>query len=123
MAPVLRALREQHPVLDTRAAFTGQHTTLAENVAGAFDFSPDYDLGIMQDNQTIQDVLGAASQGITEILRSYRPDLLLVQGDTATVFATALAGYLEQVPLGHVEAGLRTGDKLSPWPEEGLSRI
>lgn len=123
MAPVLRALREQHPALDTRAAFTGQHTTLVENVAGAFDFSPDYDLGIMQNNQTIHDVLGAASRGITEILRSYRPDILLVQGDTATVFATALSGYLEQVPLGHVEAGLRTGDKLSPWPEEGFRRL
>ena len=123
MAPVLGALRERCPALETRSVFTGQHTTLVKSVAAAFDFSPDYDLAIMREDQTIYDVVTSASKGVSDIIRDYRPNLLLVQGDTATVFAAALAGYLEQVPLGHVEAGLRTSDKFSPWPEEGFRRL
>ncbi len=123
MAPVFRALRSRHSDLDARVAFTGQHTTLVDSVMGAFELVPDFDLAIMKSDQTLYDVLTAASQGLAGVIREFRPHMLLAQGDTATVFAAALAGFIERVPVGHVEAGLRSGDKAAPWPEEIFRRM
>ena len=97
MAPVFRALRSRHSDLDARVAFTGQHTTLVDSVMGAFELVPDFDLAIMKSDQTLYDVLTAASQGLAGVIREFRPHMLLAQGDTATVFAAALAGFIEIV--------------------------
>ncbi|MGB1841848.1 MAG: non-hydrolyzing UDP-N-acetylglucosamine 2-epimerase [Longimicrobiales bacterium] len=123
MAPVVQAFRAYEPDLNARVAFTGQHTTLVDSVMGAFEVVPDFDLAIMKPDQTVYDVLSAASQGLAGVIREFRPDMLLAQGDTATVFAASLAGFLERVPVGHVEAGLRSGDKTAPWPEEVFRRM
>lgn len=123
MAPVVQAFRAYEPDLNARVAFTGQHTTLVDSVMGAFEIVPDFDLAIMKADQTVYDVLSAASQGLAGVIREFRPDMLLAQGDTATVFAASLAGFLERVPVGHVEAGLRSGDKTAPWPEEVFRRM
>lgn len=123
MAPVFHALRAHTPDLESRIAFTGQHTTLVDSVMGAFDLVPDFDLAIMKSDQSLSDVIAAAAQGLTRVIREFQPHILLVQGDTATVFAASLAGFLERVPVGHVEAGLRSGDKDAPWPEEVFRRM
>lgn len=123
MAPVVAALRHRARDVETRVAFTGQHTSLVDRVLSAFDLQPDYDLGIMRDGQTLYDVVHAALHGLGDVVRDFRPDLVLVQGDTATVFAGSLVGFFERVGVGHVEAGLRSGDKSAPFPEEVLRRL
>jgi len=117
MAPVLDALRSDARV-DSRLALTGQHTDLVDQVLDAFRMVPEYDLGIMRDGQSLYDVAHACLDGLREVVTEYRPDVLLVQGDTATVFFGSLVGYFEDVRVGHVEAGLRTKDKRAPFPEE-----
>lgn len=123
MAPVVEALRRREERIETRVCLTGQHTSLVTQVLGAFDLSADYDLQIMQDGQTLYDVIHRAVDGIRDVVREFRPDVLLVQGDTATVFAGALVGFLEKIKVGHVEAGLRSHDKWAPFPEEGFRRL
>ena len=123
MAPVVTALRSHAPDVETRVALTGQHTTLVDQVLQVFDLAPDYDLDVMQEGQTLYDVVHWTLGGLGGILRDWRPDVLLVEGDTATVFAASLAAYFERVRVGHVEAGLRTPDKWSPFPEEMLRRL
>ena len=118
MAPVAAALRTFSPLVETRVALTGQHTTLVNQVLTAFDLEPHYDLGIMKEGQTLYDVLHGAMEGLRRVVQEFRPNVLLVQGDTATVFTAALVGFLENVAVGHVEAGLRSGDKRAPFPEE-----
>lgn len=117
MAPVLDALRSDGRV-DSRLALTGQHTDLVDQVLDMFGMVPEYDLGIMRDGQSLYDVAHACLDGLREVVTDYRPDVLLVQGDTATVFFGSLVGYFEDVRVGHVEAGLRTKDKRAPFPEE-----
>ena len=117
MAPVLDALRSDGRV-DSRLALTGQHTDLVDQVLDTFGMVPEYDLGIMQEGQSLYDVAHACLDGLREVVTEYRPDVLLVQGDTATVFFGSLVGYFEDVRVGHVEAGLRTKEKRSPFPEE-----
>lgn len=117
MAPVLDALRSDARV-DSRLALTGQHTDLVDQVLDAFRMVPEYDLGIMRDGQSLYDVAHACLDGLREVVTEYHPDVLLVQGDTATVFFGSLVGYFEDVRVGHVEAGLRTKDKRAPFPEE-----
>ena len=130
MAPVVRALRAEAPAAECRVALTGQHTTLVDQVLEAFALepeydvgTPDYDLGIMREGQTLYDVLHAGLDGLREVVASYRPELMLVQGDTATVFTASLVGFIERVRVGHVEAGLRSGDKWAPFPEEMFRRL
>ena len=123
MAPVAAALTEYGPEVETRVALTGQHTTLVKQVLGAFALEPHYDLGIMKEGQTLYDVVQGALGGLREVVNDFRPDVLLVQGDTATVFTASLVGFFEKVLVGHVEAGLRSGDKSSPFPEEVLRRL
>ena len=123
MAPVLSALRSHAPEVETRLALTGQHTGLVDQVLGVFDMVPDYDLGIMKDGQTLYDVTQAALEGLRGVVEDFRPDALLVQGDTATVFVGSLVGFFERVKVGHVEAGLRSYDKWAPWPEEIFRKL
>jgi UDP-N-acetylglucosamine 2-epimerase (non-hydrolysing) len=123
MAPVVAALRPYAPDIETRVALTGQHTTLVDQVLRVFDLAPDYDLEVMQEGQTLYDVVHWTLGGIGGIVRDWRPDVVLVEGDTGTVFTASLAAYFERVRVGHVEAGLRTQDKWSPFPEEMLRRL
>lgn len=123
MAPVVSALKRYAPEIETRVAFTGQHTTLVDQVLGAFDLEPAYDLELMREGQSLYDVVQGALEGLRGVVRSYAPSMLLVQGDTASVFAGALVGFFERVSVGHVEAGLRSGDMTAPFPEEGLRRL
>ena len=123
MAPVATALREYAPEVETRVALTGQHTTLVDQVLTAFDLKREYDLAIMKDGQTLYDVVHGALDGLRAVVQEFRPDVMLVQGDTATVFTASLVGFFERVRVGHVEAGLRSGDKYSPFPEEVLRQL
>jgi len=123
MAPVVVALRARAPDLQTRVCFTGQHTALVDRVLETFDLRPDDDLGIMREGQSLYDVIHGALDGLRDVTRSFRPDVVLVQGDTATVFLGSLVAFLEGVKVGHVEAGLRSHDKWAPFPEEIFRRL
>ncbi len=122
MAPVVEAFRGEATV-ETRVCLTGQHTTLVDQVLEAFDLAPDFDLGIMKEDQTLYDVVHGALDGLRDVVRAFRPDVLLVQGDTATVFVGSLVAFFEKVKVGHVEAGLRSHDKWAPFPEEIFRRL
>ena len=122
MAPVVEAFRADAAV-ETRVCLTGQHTTLVDQVLEAFDLTPDFDLGIMKEGQTLYDVVHGALDGLRDVVRDFRPDVLLVQGDTATVFVGSLVAFFEKVKVGHVEAGLRSHDKWAPFPEEIFRRL
>ena len=111
MAPVITALKRRDEPVETRLAVTGQHTTLVEQVLQVFDISPDYDLDIMKEGQSLYGVVHRALEGLQSVVQDFQPNLLLVQGDTATVFVGSLVGFFEKIKVGHVEAGLRTNDK------------
>lgn len=130
MAPVVRALSERADEVETRLALTGQHTALVEQAIRAFELhlayelDPAYDLETMREGQTVHDVVAACLPRLRdEVLDDYLPDLVLVEGDTATVFAAALAAFLGRARVGHVEAGLRSHDKWAPFPEEIFRRL
>jgi UDP-N-acetylglucosamine 2-epimerase (non-hydrolysing) len=123
LAPVVEALGAREGEVEARLALTGQHTDLLDQVLGVFGLKPSWDLGIMKEGQDLYDVAHGCLDGLREVLADWRPDMLLVQGDTASVFFGALAGFFEKVAVGHVEAGLRSGDKERPWPEEVLRRL
>jgi UDP-N-acetylglucosamine 2-epimerase (non-hydrolysing) len=123
MAPVVQALRRRAREVEPVVAFTGQHTTLVDQVLAAFDVRPDYDLGIMREGQTLYDVVHGALDGLRGAVGASTPSMILVQGDTASVFAGSLVGFFERIRVGHVEAGLRSGDMSAPFPEEGLRRL
>ena len=123
MAPVVEALRDHSADVETRVVLTGQHTHLVDQVVEAFGLEPAYDLGIMKEGQTLYDVVRGALEGLRGVVQEFRPDALLVQGDTATVFTGSLVGFFERVKVGHVEAGLRTHDKWAPFPEEIFRRL
>jgi UDP-N-acetylglucosamine 2-epimerase (non-hydrolysing) len=122
MAPVVAALRKTDRV-ETRLALTGQHSDLLDQALGAFRLEPDYDLGIMRVGQTLYDVGQGCLEGLKEVVQAYRPDMVLVQGDTATVFFASLVAFFEKIPVGHIEAGLRSGEKWAPFPEEVFRRL
>jgi UDP-N-acetylglucosamine 2-epimerase (non-hydrolysing) len=117
MAPVLRALRESDTELDARFALTGQHDELVHQVLQVFKLRPDYDLGIMKPGQDLYDLASGCLQGFRGILEELSPDLVLVQGDTASVFFTALGAFFEKTRIGHVEAGLRSRHPAEPYPD------
>ncbi len=123
MAPVVHALRTRIPTVPVRLLLTGQHDTLATDVLRSFRLTPDGNLGIMREAQTLYDVAQGCLLGIRDEVRGRRPRLVLVQGDTASVFFGALTGFFEGIPVGHVEAGLRSGDLSRPFPEEGFRRM
>lgn len=117
MAPLVLEL-EKEPNLEVVVAVTAQHREMLDQVLNLFKIIPKYDLDIMTKNQTLYEVTTKALLGLKEIFKKEDPDLILVHGDTTTTFVAALAAYYAQIPIGHVEAGLRTGDKYSPFPEE-----
>lgn len=117
MAPVVKALAEA-PDMDPIVTVTAQHRDMLDQVLRLFDITPDYDLNIMSPGQTLYDVTDRALLGLKSVLEEAKPDVVLVHGDTTTTFAGALASFYQEIPVGHVEAGLRTGNIYSPFPEE-----
>jgi UDP-N-acetylglucosamine 2-epimerase (non-hydrolysing) len=117
MAPLVKEL-EKNENIRSRVAVTAQHREMLDQVLELFDIVPDYDLDIMKQGQTLFDITCRALAGLKEVFQAEKPDLILVHGDTTTTFVAALAAYYLQIPVGHVEAGLRTGEKFSPFPEE-----
>ncbi len=122
LAPVIQAFAAA-PEFRTRVVLTGQHREMVEQVMALFNLRADHDLALMAPNQTLTHVTCAALQGLQQEFGSHRPGLVLVQGDTTTAFASALAAFYEQVPVGHVEAGLRTDNLFDPFPEEANRRL
>ena len=117
MCPLVRELKTREGI-ETRVCVTGQHRQMLDQVLRAFEVTPDYDLSIMKDKQTLFDITTNILNRIRDVLESVRPDVVLVHGDTSTTFVTALACFYLQIPVGHVEAGLRTYNIYSPYPEE-----
>ncbi|EKM0364579.1 non-hydrolyzing UDP-N-acetylglucosamine 2-epimerase [Cronobacter turicensis] len=117
MAPLVHALA-QDPAFDTRVCVTAQHREMLDQVLHLFSIVPDYDLNIMKPGQGLTEITCRILEGLKPILTEFRPDVVLVHGDTTTTIATSLAAFYQRIPVGHVEAGLRTGDLYSPWPEE-----
>jgi len=117
MCPLVKELKSRQSI-ETIVCVTGQHRQMLDQVLEAFDVKPDYDLSIMKDKQTLFDVTTNILERIKSVLDNVKPDVVLVHGDTSTTFVTALACFYLQIPVGHVEAGLRTGNIYSPWPEE-----
>jgi len=122
MAPLVLALQGDAR-FESALCVTGQHREMLDQVLSLFALTPDYDLNIMKPGQDLTDVTSAILQGMRGVLADAKPDLVLVHGDTATTFATSLAAYYQQIPVGHVEAGLRTGNLYSPWPEEANRKL
>ncbi|MCC1494830.1 non-hydrolyzing UDP-N-acetylglucosamine 2-epimerase [Cognatishimia sp. F0-27] len=117
MAPVVRGLAAAEGI-DARVCVTAQHREMLDQVLALFGITPDYDLDLMKPGQGLHDITAAVLTGLKPVLEDFAPDLVLVHGDTTTTLATSLAAYYAQIPVGHVEAGLRTGDIYAPWPEE-----
>lgn len=122
MAPLVHALSND-PKFESKVCVTGQHREMLDQVLELFNIKPDFDLNIMKAGQTLNDVTISILLKLKPILESYKPDIVLVHGDTATTFAAALAAYYEKIKVGHVEAGLRTGDMYAPWPEEANRKL
>ena len=122
MAPVVRALREDDD-FQSRLCASGQHREMLDSALGAFGIAPDYDLDIMSSGQDLTDITSRVLTGLRRVLREYAPDLVLVHGDTTTCLSASLCAFYESIPIGHVEAGLRTYDLEAPWPEEANRQI
>ena len=117
MAPLVKEL-EANDKIESIVAVTAQHREMLDQVLEIFNITPDYDLNIMKSGQTLAEITTRAVTGLDEVIKEAKPDIILVHGDTSTTFAGALAAFYNQVKIGHVEAGLRTYDKYSPFPEE-----
>jgi UDP-N-acetylglucosamine 2-epimerase (non-hydrolysing) len=123
MAPVIKELRKHPDKFKPVVCVTAQHREMLDQVLDLFEIRPDYDLDIMKPGQDLFDVTGNVLAGLKDILRKERPDIMLVQGDTTTTMAASLAAFYEKVPVGHIEAGLRTHNKFAPFPEEVNRRV
>ncbi len=123
LAPLIAALKQRHSEVETRVVLTGQHTDLMDQVLTAFEIPTDWDLGIMREGQNLYDVAEGCMNGVRDVVREYKPQVMLVQGDTASVFFSSMVGFFERVKVGHVEAGLRSHDKWRPYPEEMFRRL
>lgn len=122
MAPVIRAF-QRSPLFHTQVMLTGQHREMVEQVMQLFELRADRNLDIMQPQQTLTDITCRSLQGLESLFKEIQPQIVLVQGDTTTAFAAALAAFYQQIPVGHVEAGLRTDDLFNPYPEEANRRL
>lgn len=122
MAPLVHALAADS-FFEAKVCVTAQHREMLDQVLGLFEIKPDYDLNIMKPGQSLHQITANILTGLKPVLSKFKPDVVLVHGDTATTFAATLAAYYDQIPVGHVEAGLRTGDLYSPWPEEGNRKL
>ncbi len=123
MAPVIKELAAHPEHFSCRVCVTAQHRQMLDQVLTLFCIRPEYDLNLMQPGQSLTDITCAVLQGLSGVLAQWAPDLVLVHGDTTTTMAVSLAAYYQQIPVGHVEAGLRTGDIYAPWPEEMNRRL
>ncbi|NYH10655.1 non-hydrolyzing UDP-N-acetylglucosamine 2-epimerase [Pseudomonas moraviensis] len=122
MAPLALSLAADER-FEAKVCVTGQHRQMLDQVLDLFEIKPDFDLNIMKPGQDLTDVTTAILQGMKKVFAEYKPDIVLVHGDTATTLATTLAAYYQQIPVAHVEAGLRTGNLYSPWPEEANRKL
>ncbi len=122
MAPVAKAL-EADPRIEAAVCVTAQHREMLDQVLDLFSISPQFDLNIMRPEQSLSEITSAILAGMSNVLTSFEPDIILVHGDTATTFASTLAAYYHKIPTAHVEAGLRTGNLYSPWPEEANRKL
>src|ERR671923_326939 len=122
MAPIVHALQDAPGRFESLVCVSAQHRAMLDQVLGVFGLHTDYDLDLMTPGQSPAEIVGRVLDRLPPLLRELRPDVLLVQGDTMTTFASAFAAYLEKIPSGHVEAGLRTGDRYQPFPEE-MNRV
>ncbi len=122
MAPLALALAADER-FDAKVCVTGQHREMLDQVLDLFAIQPDFDLNIMKPGQDLTDISTAILQGMKSVFAEFKPDIVLVHGDTATTFAASLAAYYQQIPVAHVEAGLRTGNLYSPWPEEANRKL
>ena len=118
MAPLVKAFQKDTEHFETRVCVTAQHRQMLDQVLEVFGITPEYDLNIMAPNQDLYGITAKVLMGLREVLKDFRPDTVLVHGDTTTSMAASLAAFYMQIPVGHVEAGLRTYNMLSPWPEE-----
>lgn len=122
MAPLVNALKKSKKI-ESKVCVTAQHRQMLDQVLELFEISPDYDLDIMKPNQTLNQITSSILLRMSEVLDDFKPDVVVVHGDTSTTFATALAAYFKKIPVAHVEAGLRTNNIYSPWPEEGNRKL
>ena len=123
MAPLALKLKENTQDFETKVCVTGQHRQMLDQVLELFHLTPDFDLNLMKHGQTLSDVTSGVLNGLEGVFAEWTPDVVLVHGDTATTFAASLAAYYHKIKVGHVEAGLRTGDIYSPWPEEANRKL
>jgi UDP-N-acetylglucosamine 2-epimerase (non-hydrolysing) len=123
MAPVIRELKKFPDLVELKVAVTAQHREMLDQVLKVFDIVPDYDLNIMQHGQSLADITTRSLQGLDRLFAEEKPNLVLVQGDALAVLSGALAAFYHRIPVGHVEAGLRTGDIYNPFPEEMVRRL
>ena len=122
MAPLVKTLQAQ-PAFEVRVCVTAQHRQMLDQVLGLFDIRPEFDLNLMKPGQDLYDITSGVLLGLKAVLAEWRPDAVLVHGDTSTTFAATLAAFYQRIPVGHVEAGLRTGNLYSPWPEEANRKL
>lgn len=118
MCPLVKEFQKHNDAFETIVCVTGQHREMLDQVLNIFEVKPDYDLNIMKQGQDLYDVTARVLTGMRDVFKEYKPDVVLVHGDTTTSTAAALAAFYQQIPVGHVEAGLRTHNIYSPWPEE-----
>jgi UDP-N-acetylglucosamine 2-epimerase (non-hydrolysing) len=123
MAPVVKELAKHSTSFESRVCVTAQHRQMLDQVLNLFEICPDYDLNIMRAGQSLTDVTCNVLRGLAPVLEEFRPDVVLIHGDTTTTMAASLAAYYQRIAVGHVEAGLRTGNIYSPWPEEMNRRL
>lgn len=122
MAPLVKALKA-NPAFDARVCVTGQHRQMLDQVLQLFDIQPEFDLNLMKSGQDLTDITSGVLLGLKGVFAQWTPDVVLVHGDTSTTFAASLAAFYQRIAVGHVEAGLRTGDLYSPWPEEANRKL
>jgi UDP-N-acetylglucosamine 2-epimerase (non-hydrolysing) len=123
LAPVVHELRRSFTQADTRVCVTAQHREMLDQVMQIFRISPDFDLSVMREGQQLPELTARVLTGLDAVLHDFRPDVVIVQGDTTTAFAASLAAYYQRITVAHVEAGLRTGNIYAPWPEEINRRL
>jgi UDP-N-acetylglucosamine 2-epimerase (non-hydrolysing) len=123
MAPLVKAFQEQNKFFDTKICVTGQHREMLDQVLDLFEIKTDFDLDVMRPNQDLYDVTCQILQGMKEVFSRYRPDIVFVHGDTTTTFTVSLAAFYEKIEVAHIEAGLRTNNIYSPWPEEANRKL
>ncbi|MDP2227823.1 MAG: UDP-N-acetylglucosamine 2-epimerase (non-hydrolyzing) [Moraxellaceae bacterium] len=122
MAPLVKALKA-HDAFDARVCVTAQHRQMLDQVLELFGIEPEFDLNLMRPGQDLTDITAGVLQGLKTVFSEWKPDVVLVHGDTSTTFAASLAAFYQRIAIGHVEAGLRTGNLYSPWPEEANRRL